>query len=221
MKKLRLRMIFYLVTRRPGETSLEGVLAYVFWHRPRARAQAEVYAKKLIAFQSSLKAHPPGGFVEALSFRIPGSPWSRRPGRAFEDWYLVRDFSCLGLLNAAAVTTPNKRPHDEVASDAAVGTGGLYRRAAGGLGLRDAQFATWIRKPAGKSYQSFFDDLGELRREGPICLWQRQMVLGPAPEFCLHSGRRLDLPSELRPRTIPLELVAKSDGRSRTRVQEC
>lgn len=28
-------------------------------------------------------------------------------------------------------------------------------------------------------------------------LWGRQMTLGPAPEFCLHSGRPVRLPAPL------------------------
>ena len=43
----------------------------------------------------------------------------------------------------------------------------------------DAERAVWFGKTAGVSYDEFFDRLGERRS-----LWQRQMVLGPTPEFC-------------------------------------
>jgi hypothetical protein len=37
----------------------------------------------------------------------------------------------------------------------------------------------WFGKAAGTSSAEFFEQLGERRS-----LWQRQMVLGPTPEFC-------------------------------------
>jgi len=45
--------------------------------------------------------------------------------------------------------------------------------------LADARPAAWFDKSAGASYDEF---LG--RRGGRGSLWQRQMVLGPTPEFC-------------------------------------
>jgi len=39
-----------------------------------------------LAFQSSLKAHPPDGLIDALSFREEVSPWSRRRSTTYEDW---------------------------------------------------------------------------------------------------------------------------------------
>jgi hypothetical protein len=37
-------------------------------------------------------------------------------------------------------------------------------------------------KPAGQSYDAFTESVGA------VGIWQRQMVLGPAPEFCLADG---------------------------------
>jgi hypothetical protein len=40
----------------------------------------------------------------------------------------------------------------------------------------------WSWKPAGQPLEEFLDSL-----EAPT-VWMRQMVLGPAPEFCLVEG---------------------------------
>ena len=86
-----------------------------------------------------------------------------------------------------------QQPHQQVAQLAEYGTGGLYRLkrrtidAAVGAQMR---FATWFQKPTGMSYASLFDFLRESRVGSPSLLWQRQMTLGPAPEFCLHSWQK-------------------------------
>jgi len=38
-------------------------------------------------------------------------------------------------------------------------------------------------------------------------LWMRQLVLGPAPEFCLHAATTVRLAAELRPLVMPLRTV--------------
>jgi len=184
-------------------------LAYVFWHKPLVGASQGEYERRLLAFQRSLKAHPPDGLVDALSFRGEALPWLKRRSPAYEDWYLVRDFRSLGALNEAAVGAANKVAHDEAAKDASVVAGGLYRRRGGDLRLHDSRFATWVRKPAGTAYAEFLDSLSELVRDSKTDLWQRQMVLGPAPEFCVHSGSPLELPKRMERSTVSLRLVAE------------
>src|SRR2546427_1828040 len=92
-----------------------NLLAYLFWHRPRPGTSRGRYEAKLASFQESLKAHRPDGLVDALSFRLRARPWSRRRSLGYEDWYLVRDFRSLGVLNEAAVASQSKRQHDDVA----------------------------------------------------------------------------------------------------------
>ena len=50
---------------------------------------------------------------------------------AYEDWYLVTDFDALGNLNDAAVAGAHAAPHNDVATRAGGGTGGLYRAVLG------------------------------------------------------------------------------------------
>jgi hypothetical protein len=40
----------------------------------------------------------------------------------------------------------------------------------------------WSSKPAGRSLEAFLESLAA------PAIWMRQMVLGPAPEFCLVEG---------------------------------
>lgn len=208
MKKLRLGMAFYLGGGGCGLSPLmDFPLGYVFWHKPRRGVSELEYERRLLAFQRSLKAHPPEGLAEALSFREDSLPWLGRRSPAYEDWYLVRDFRSLGALNEAAVDQANMRSHDEVAKDASVVAGGLYKLRRGDLRLQDALFATWVRKPARMTYEAFLGGLSRLADDRRTDLWQRQMVLGPAPEFCVHSESPLELPKGLEPATVRLRLV--------------
>jgi hypothetical protein len=185
-------------------------LAYAFWHKPRLGISLRAYERRLLDFQSSLKKHPPDGLIDALSFREEASPWSKRRSTTYEDWYLVRDFQSLGTLNEGAVAKPNGRPHDAIAREASSGAGGLYLLRRGDLRLRDALFATWIDKPPRTPYQTFFQGLAELAGDGKTDLWQRQMVLGPAPEFCIHSETPLEPPKGLRATTIRVRLLTET-----------
>jgi hypothetical protein len=189
---------------------MSSILGYAFWHRPRPGVSLRAYERRLLAFQSSLKRHPPDGLIDALSFREEASPWSRRRSTTYEDWYLVRDFQSLGTLNDAAVADPNRRPHDEVARDASDGAGGVYRLLGGDLRLQDALLATWIRKPPRTPYQTFLYGLAKLAGDVKTDLWQRQMVLGPAPEFCVHSESPLELPRGFRATAIRVRLLREA-----------
>ena len=184
-------------------------LGYVFWHRARPGVSRRDYETKLLAFQSSLKAHPPDGFVDAVSFREATLPWSTRGSAAYEDWYLVSDFQSLGALNEAAVDVTNRRSHDEVAKEASEGYAGLYRLRRSDLRLHDALFSTWMRKPARMPYQAFLEALSEIVAGRRTDLWQRQMVLGPTAEFCVHSDASIKVPKVFHPATVRVRSVSE------------
>lgn len=203
-------MAFYHLQEEVQNGAMSSTLGYVFWHRPRPGVSLREYEKKLSGFQTSLKAHPPDGLIDALSFKESASAWSKSRSTTYEDWYLVRDYKSLGALNQSAVADSNAGPHDEIAKEAADGVGGLYRLRWGGLSLRDARFATWLGKPARTPYQSFLDSLSKWTEDRATDLWQRQMVLGPAPEFCVHSKSPLGLPKDGRPLTVRVRLVAET-----------
>jgi hypothetical protein len=144
------------------------MLAYVFWHRPRAGVAAADYERRLGAFHSRLPA--PSG-----CFRISSLPFAE--GEGYEDWYLVDGWADLGDLNAVAISGVRRDPHDAVAEAADEGWGGVYALIRGDR--RPPLSARWVSKPAGESYEVFLDTV-QART-----VWQRQMVLGPAPEFCV------------------------------------
>jgi hypothetical protein len=173
---------------------MSGSLGYVFWHWPMRGVRKETYERSLIGFHDSLRSHSPKGLVDALSYRVDPLPWGAPSLKGYEDWYLVEDFGSLGVLNDAAVAEANQGTHAEVAAMAAGGAGGIYKLRRGKLGLRDARITSWFQKPPGMTYDALCESIAELLEDRSTDLWQRQMVLSPTPEFCVHSKERLDLP---------------------------
>ncbi|HVX43437.1 MAG TPA: hypothetical protein VHC49_06115 [Mycobacteriales bacterium] len=151
-------------------------LAYVFWHRPRPDVSAEDYAKVLRRFHESLAAAAIPGFGRSWTVRVAELPWLGA-GPVYEDRYLIDDYTALGVLNGAAVAVPG---HDAAATRAASGTAGLYRLMTGEPDPA-ATRAHWFDKPAGTAYQDLDPAAGG-------SLWQRQLTLGPGPEFQLLGG---------------------------------
>jgi hypothetical protein len=136
------------------------VLAYVFWHRPRPDVERGSYEAYLQAFHATLD-------VPSACFRLGVLPWRHEDG--YEDWYLVEDWAALGALNEAALAAPRRAEHDAAAAASDAGWGGVYRLIEGAAEPPEA--VRWAH------------ERGEAQ-----AVWQRQMVLGPAPEFCLAGG---------------------------------
>jgi hypothetical protein len=174
-------------------------LAYVFWHWPRPEVSTEAYEAKLVSFQRALVSSKPAGLVEALSFRVEALPWAPTQGVAYEDWYVVKDFSALGILNDAAIAGGTRGPHDSIAGDYMKGAGGVFKLIQGNLRLGDARFAAWIEKSIGSSYESYYQEVAEVAGNEQTALWRRQMVLGPSPQFCVHSRNALQIPPRFNP----------------------
>jgi hypothetical protein len=151
--------------------SHKSMLAYLFWHRPGGTEDRERYEQRLIEFHESLR----GAVAESAAFRLERLPFAA--GGGYEDWYLIDDWPDLGELNRAAVSGKRRAPHDAAARLAAEGWGGVYRLVRGTSAVPDG--VRWTSKRPGESYESFLD------RERTDVVWQRQLVLGPAPEFCL------------------------------------
>src|SRR5947209_302970 len=95
------------------------LLAYVFWHWRQAEIAARAYETRQRAFHAALAAAPPAGFLGSCSVALSHAPWVAGGGDAYEDWYMVQDFSALGLLNEAAVSASRAAPHDAAAAVAA------------------------------------------------------------------------------------------------------
>lgn len=111
------------------------------------------------------------------------------PGGGYEDWYLVADFTALGALNRAAVDAARLGRHDALAATVSTeaGAGGVYALAGGSPGV-GSRWAGWFRKRDGVGYPELRGELAELVSRAVVAaVWQRQMVLGPAPEFRLEA----------------------------------
>ncbi len=177
------------------------MLAYVFWHRPRDPDAVEAYEHAQLAFHRSLAHSRPVGMCASAAFRVAGIPWlaaaDSAPGDApaggYEDWYLLEDFAALGVLNEAAVGHGHRTSHDEIAGRYGSGAGGLYGLIEGDHRadlLGTASVAVWVARPPGSPRKMLGELLGDGVEPGHASLWRRQLVLGPAPEFCLLAADR-------------------------------
>ena len=187
-------------------------LAYVFWHRARPEVEITDYESDLNAFHARLADVPIPGFVDSWSLRVPDLPWLT--GGGYEDWYLVDDFTALGRLAEHAVDQARRPTHDVMARAVRDGAGGVYSSAAGSVGVRSG-WCGWFTKRAGVGYPQLRADLDEVTDElmdagSSSVVWQRQLVLGPAPEF------RVLAPGPVAVRGLDLMIAiakARSHGR--------
>ena len=172
------------------------MLAYIFWHWPSQVSPAD-YERDQLAFQRALTAAAPEGFLESAIFRAAAAPWlpasaglrglvsGRRLRRA---WAAQRRGGGGGRSGGARSSRgPVPRPC----------AGALYRLRSGEPRIEGTPAAHWVTKPREMGYADFDAGLAELLAEPAVSLWRRQMVLGPAPEFCLLAPRELTLPPGL------------------------
>lgn len=185
------------------------MIAYVFWHRPRAGVDLADYRAALEEFHISLLAAGVAGFRRTLVFQTAPPPWLSGPGVVFEDWHLLDGSAAIDPLNDAAVTGDRTLPHHRVATLVDSGVAGLYRLRIGDPMSPPPTTAYWFSKPAGMAYADFYDSLRPLC-VGNATLWGRQMVLGPTPEFCMHTANPIDPPYE----GVRSDLGIKLDRRS-------
>jgi hypothetical protein len=186
--------------------ALGNMLAYVFWHWKRASIDAGEYEARQRAFHAALASTPPDGFEQSSCARLTGAPWAAAGSAAYEDWYLVRDFTALGVLKDAAIRASRQAPHDAAAAASLGGTAGVYALQAG-TALAAPTHAYWFAKPEGMSYPELSAALTPIVRASGAALWLRQLVLGPARELCLHAPARLALPSAFTALDLTLEPV--------------
>ncbi len=144
------------------------MLAYVFWHRPRPGVDLGAYEDAQQAFHASLNAM-------SASFRVAELPFGDGES-GYEDWYLVQSWERLGNLNRTAVDLARRPDHDLAASQSITGWGAVYSLVREPASIPNG--VRWLHKPRGESSESLIASLPE------TTVWQRQMVLGPGPEFC-------------------------------------
>jgi hypothetical protein len=175
------------------------MLAYVFWHRPAAGVREDDYERSLAHFHHSLAQNPPAGFRSSVTLRAPELPWLRtvdgagaadsgNHGVGYEDWYLVENWTAIGVLEAAAVSRGHAGAHDTAARASGAGAGAVYRLIEGEGEPAVARLAVWVTRPIGSGEATLADLLEDGFDPARSSLWQRSLVLGPAPELCLLSG---------------------------------
>ena len=180
------------------------MLAYVFYHWKRDDVAAADYERLLRDFHLALRHAPSNGFSNSWCVGLTGAPWANGGGDSYEDWYLVRDSADLDPLNEAAISASRQVPHDQAALAAAGGTAGLYRLRAG-TAQNSPRYASWFSKPERWSYGQLYEQLGSLTERS--ALWGRQMTLGPAREFCLHTNEPATLPAGIAAHSLELRRV--------------
>ncbi|HEY4897998.1 MAG TPA: hypothetical protein VII01_18155 [Solirubrobacteraceae bacterium] len=190
------------------------MLAYIFWHQPSAAEQAAEYEDALVGFHRSLARSLPVGTRASAVFRVASLPWpishaygeeagGDGAGPSYEDWYLLEDYAALGVLNKAAVGRGHRTSHDEAARRFGGGAGALYGLIEGepcAAALGEAAKAIWIARPAGAPRRGLSEMLGDGMEPSRASLWRRQLVLGPAPEFCLLAD---EVPAGVGPDRLP------------------
>jgi hypothetical protein len=152
------------------------MIAYVFWHQPHPGANPAAYEDAQRAFHSSLDAI-------SATFRIAELPFGNGES-GYEDWYLVEGWAGLGELNRRAVDSARRPDHDLAAAQSADGWGAVYLLVRGQQSIPDG--VDWLQKPRGEASEPFIASLPG------TTVWQRQMVLGPGPEFCAAAPASAD-----------------------------
>jgi len=147
------------------------MLAYVFWHRPKADADRDAYEAAQRAFHETIA-------VPSRCFRLDALPFD--PSGGYEDWYLVENWAELGALNDAATDPAGRDDHDRAAELAADGWGAVYALARGPAEIPTG--VEWQDKERGRPTADFLDSMSS------AAVWRRQFVLGPAPEFCIATS---------------------------------
>lgn len=188
------------------------MLAYVFWHWPQPGIDAGEYEARLCRFHDALALAPSDGFRGSWSLALRGARWANDGGPAYEDWYLLGGSADLDRLNDAAVSGARQAPHDSAAAGTAGGTAGLYRLRHGEPLPRPAA-AYWFAKPPALTYAVLDELVRPLMQRTGGALWTRQMTLGPALEFCLHTAALCELPPELAALAVPVRTVFPRDAR--------
>lgn len=181
------------------------MLAYAFWHWKRPGVAAGDYEHRQRMFHAALAAAPAPGFRQSFCAALAGAPWAGSSD-AYEDWYEVEDFAALGALNEYAVTASRTAAHDAAAAAVADGAGGVYGLRLGAAVAAPA-YAHWFGKPPGMTYAELFAACAAPIERSGGGLWMRQMVLGPAREFCVRSASPVELPSAFDVLSLPLRAV--------------
>jgi hypothetical protein len=162
------------------------MLAFIAWHRAAPGVSPDAYESALEHFHRSLAHMPPSGFRGSASLRIDGVSWL--DGAGYEDWYLIDDWAALGVLEGAAVSHGHATAHHAAAALTGMETAAVYRLLEGCANPGRTTITTWVTSARGHERPALAQLLGDGIDPDRDSLWQRCLVLGPAPEYCLHAA---------------------------------
>ncbi len=170
-------------------------LAFILWHRRKIDVEASDYDRALADFHRTLLDHARQAFLGSAVGVYDSQPWMKGDGEVYEDWYVVRDFTSLGVLNDVAVDSRHRVSHDETAVRVAEAYGGVYQLEAGSSTLIGTHPMTyWLTRP---EHVPSAEYLKMLVRKADSCkglLWRRQLNLGIATEYALQAPEEIDGP---------------------------
>lgn len=169
--------------------------AYIFWHRPYPQVAQAAYEQALIAFHRDFTSRGCEGFRSSATYRITETPWLGKQA-GYEDWSFVESSAALDPLNEAAVTPEMWEVHAAIAGKTELGHGGLYQHVLGEADPTVLTRTVWLDRPRGIRYQAPLQAIAEqaeAQSGGPVSVWRKQLVLGPAPEFALLGNASLQL----------------------------
>ncbi len=203
------------------------MLAYLSWHRAAAGIEPAAYEQALERFHRSLAHRPPSGFRGSSAFRLSELPWLAAPTGAeqapgYEDWYLLDDWSAVGVLEEAAIAHGHRTAHDTIAGRAGCATGSVYRLVEGHAqkvanaddspaDASEADTAVWVKRTPGHAHPSLGALLGDGMDRERDGLWRRCLGLGPAPEYCLLAAEPA---AGVSPSRLPAGWVAQTIERA-------
>lgn len=166
------------------------MLAYIFWHRPFPSVEKTAYEAALTKFHSALRKSSCPGFRGSATYSITETPWLNNQ-IGYEDWNLLDSSAAMDPLNEAAVAPSMWDTHAAIAEQTDFGHGGLYRYLLGEADPSPLTRIWWLKRPRGIRYQQPLAEIAE-SIEGPVSVWRKQMVLGPAPEFALLTSASVE-----------------------------
>jgi hypothetical protein len=146
----------------------------------------------------------------SYTFRVDGTPWMSQQEGVYEDWYLLKGFEVLGVLNEKAVSGSMRPVHNSAAHMSGDGKGGLFGLVKGSADY-GSKYALWISKSWSEDYESFYRKVLEEAGSLAMGLWRRQLAMGPSPEFCIFAAQPLRSFEHRRPIVLMREVVWSSD----------
>lgn len=167
-------------------------LAFILWHRRKDDVDATDYDRALAGFHRTLSDHARDGYLGSTVCVYESEPWMEGEREVYEDWYVVRDFSSLGVLNDVAVDSRHRASHDETATRVAEAYGGVYQLEAGQVSqLGTHPMTYWLARPDHVPSDQYLKMLVRMAEQSGGLLWRRQLNLGIATEYAFQAPERV------------------------------